>query len=114
MQEEEQRYEYRVRSRWEPVDVAAVPGLVRLRQPDSVTVHAGVLIDGWRLDSDGSVYSTYCGPKSGADRLIETSRPVTCKRCLTSNALPQQRTDVRLLIAWHASEIERLVRLSEL
>ncbi|EYT64810.1 hypothetical protein H489_0108325 [Curtobacterium flaccumfaciens UCD-AKU] len=144
MQDEEQRYEYRVRNelsgsvaaaeqlslmrqsvsvgwlvearrigRWEPFDVARVPGLVRLRQPDSATVHAGVLIDGWRLDSDGESYSTFCGPKAGASRLLETTEPLTCKRCLASNGLPQQRTDVRTLIAWHASEIERLVRISE-
>lgn len=99
--------------RWEPFDVGMVPGVVRLRQPGSSTVHAGVLIDGWRLDATSETYSTFCGPKTGADRLLETAEDVTCKRCLASTNLPRRPTDVRGLIAWHASEIERLVRIAE-
>jgi hypothetical protein len=100
--------------RWQPFDASSVPGLVRLRQLDSSTVHAGVLIDGWRLDSAGETYSTFCGPKSGVNRLVETNDELTCKRCLASNQVPEKPTDVRALIAWHAKEIERLVVLSEL
>lgn len=100
--------------RWQPFDASSVPGLVRLRQLDSNTVHAGVLVDGWRLDSSGEVYSTFCGPKSGVNRLVETTEELTCKRCLASNQIPEKPTEVRALIAWHAKEIERLVELSEL
>lgn len=100
--------------RWQPFDASSIPGLVRLRQLDSSTVHAGVLIDGWRLDSAGETYSTFCGPKSGVNRLLETTDEVTCKRCLASNEATERPTDVRGLIRWHAKEIERLVRLTDL
>ncbi|QSB24428.1 hypothetical protein [Curtobacterium sp. 24E2] len=101
-------------SRWQPFDASSVPGLVRLRQLDSNTVHAGVLIDGWRLESADETYSTFCGPKSCANRPVETTEELTCKRCLASNQVPENPTDVRALIAWHAKEIERLVGLSGL
>lgn len=100
--------------RWQPFNSSFVPGLVRLRQPDSETVHAGILVDGWRLDSDGDAYSTFCGPKSGASRLVETVEALTCKRCLASSKSTDTPTDVRALISWHAREIERLVKLSSL
>ncbi|TDW50450.1 hypothetical protein EDF52_10311 [Curtobacterium sp. PhB42] len=100
--------------RWQPFDASSIPGLVRLRQLDSSTVHAGVLIDGWRLDSAGETYSTFCGPKTGANRLVETTDALTCKRCIASNRSSEKPTDMRALISWHAKEIERLVRQSAL
>ncbi|MCS6547649.1 hypothetical protein NYS50_07165 [Curtobacterium flaccumfaciens pv. flaccumfaciens] len=101
-------------SRWKPFDASFVPGMDRLRQLDSSTVHAGVLIDGWRLDSAGETYSTFCGPKTGANRLVETTDALTCKRCIALNRSSEKPTYVRTLFSWHAKEIERLVRQSAL